>query len=341
MHGQDRAASPIRKTPLEQHSQDRRNLMSITEPSPGTISASPAPDVPERAAPPPVVRGEPAEVADGVLVIPDGRVPLVPNVGFVLGDHAVLVIDTGVGRRNGAYVLEHARRLAGGQPVYLTTTHFHPEHGFGAQVFKGQATIIYNRPQRDELQRKGAAYIEMFKGLGPDIAAEIADVELTDPDVTYDGQAEIDLGGHRAVLRSWGPAHTAGDQTILVDGRVLFGGDLFETAMFPIVPYFPPTDTDVDASRWISVLDRLAALEPAVVVPGHGEVTDVSLIRDVRDYLGYVRGQASRLRASGASAADAAAAIEQAARARWDNWANPEWIGYAARAFYQASPPRP
>src|SRR5690242_11700643 len=102
--------------------------MSITEPSPGTASASPRSNVPEQAAPPPVVRGEPAEVADGVLVIPDGRVPLVPNVGFVVGDHAVLVIDTDVGRRNGAYVLERARRLAGGRPVFLTTTHFYPEH---------------------------------------------------------------------------------------------------------------------------------------------------------------------------------------------------------------------
>ena len=315
--------------------------MSTTETSPGTASASPGPDVPEQAATPPVVRGEPAEVADGVFVIPDGRVPLVPNIGFVIGDHAVLVIDTGAGPRNGGYVLEHAKRLAGGRLLFLTTTHFHPEHGFGAQVFKGEATIICNRPQRDELHRKGAAYIEMFKGLGPDIAAEIACVELTDPDVTYDGQAEIDLGGHRAVLRSWGPAHTAGDQTILVDGRVLFGGDLFETRMFPIVPYFPPADTDVDASRWITVLDQLTALDPAVVVPGYGEVTDVSVIRDVRDYLDYIRSEASRLRASGASADDAAAAIDQAGRARWDTWANPEWIGYAARAFYQASPPAP
>ena len=87
------------------------------------------------------------------------------------------------------------------------------------------------------------------------------------------------------------------------------------------------------------MLDQLIALDPAVVVPGHGEVTDVSLIRDVRDYLDYVRSQASRLRASGASVDDAAAAIEQGALARWDTWANPEWIGYAARAFYQASPP--
>lgn len=104
--------------------------MSTAEPSPGTGSASPGSNVPEQTAPPPVVRGEPAEVADGVLVIPDGRVPLVPNVGFVIGDHAVLVIDTGAGPRNGAYVREHAKRLAGGRLVYLTTTHFHPEHGF-------------------------------------------------------------------------------------------------------------------------------------------------------------------------------------------------------------------
>jgi glyoxylase-like metal-dependent hydrolase (beta-lactamase superfamily II) len=122
---------------------------------------------------------------------------------------------------------------------------------------------------------------------------------------------------------------------------VLFGGDLFETRMFPIVPYFPPADTDVDGSRWITALGQLTAFDPAVVVPGHGEVTDVSLIRDVRDYLDYVRSEARRLRASGASADDTAAAIDQAGRARWDTWANPEWISYAARAFYQASPPVP
>jgi hypothetical protein len=65
--------------------------MSSTETSPRPTSASPGSSVPQQTAPPPIVRGEPAEVADGVLVIPDGRVPLVPNVGFVVGDRAVLV----------------------------------------------------------------------------------------------------------------------------------------------------------------------------------------------------------------------------------------------------------
>jgi glyoxylase-like metal-dependent hydrolase (beta-lactamase superfamily II) len=292
----------------------------------------------QTASPAPIVCEQPVEVSDGVFVIPDGRVPLVPNVGIVIGGHGALVVDTGMGRRSASFVLEQAKRLAGDLPLYLTITHFHPEHGFGAQVFEDEATIIYNGAQRDELRRKGAGYIEMFKGLfGPNVAAELEDVELVDPHITYDGQVEIDLGGHRAVLRSFGLAHTRADQIVLVDGRVLFGGDLFETRMFPIVPYFPPDDVDVDGSRWINVLDQLLVLDPAVVVPGHGEVTDATLIRDVREYLTHVRAETGRLRADGRSSEDAVAEVEGSVLARWGDWDNPEWIGFAVRSFYDAS----
>jgi len=292
----------------------------------------------EQVSPPPVVRGEPVEVSDGVFVIPDGRVPLVPNVGFVVGTSAVLVVDTGMSLDSAAYVLGHAKRLAEGKPLYLTVTHFHPEHGFGAQVFADAATIVYNREQRSELRLKGAGYIEMFKGIfGPHVVAALEGVELIDPHDVYDGEMEIDLGGHVALLRTFGRAHTGGDQVVLVDGRVLFGGDLFETRMFPIVPYFPPDDVDVDGSRWIEVLEELLALKPEIVVPGHGEVTDATLIRDVRDYLAYIRSEATRLKAAGTSAADAVAAIEPAALARWSDWDNPEWIGFAVRCFYDAA----
>lgn len=314
--------------------------MCTTEPSPSEARTEPtghrAPDVSEASAP--IVSGEPVQVADGVFVIPDQRVELVPNVGIIVGEQAALVIDTGIGPRNGGHVLDQARRLAGERRLYLTVTHFHPEHGFGAQAFKGAATIIYNRGQRDELRRKGAAYIDMFKGLSAAVAAEFEGVDLIDPDLTYDGQAEIDLGGRTAVLRTVGPAHTASDQTVLIDDRVLFGGDLFETRIFPITPYFPPYDADVDGAHWITVLDQLTALNPEIVVPGHGEVSDVSLIRDVRDYLAYVRDEAGRLRAAGASADEAAATIDKDARARWNTWERPEWISFAARTFYDADP---
>ncbi|MFE0023783.1 MBL fold metallo-hydrolase [Amycolatopsis sp. NPDC059021] len=285
-------------------------------------------------APEPIVRGEPVEVADGVFVIPDNRVPLVPNVGIVAGTRAALVVDTGLGPRNGKYVLEQARRLAGDKPLYLTTTHFHPEHGFGAQAFKGAATIVANRAQRDELRRKGAGYLGMFSGFGPAIAAELEHVELTEPDLVYDGdRMEIDLGGHVVALHSWGPAHSAGDQVVSVDDRVLFAGDLAETRMFPLAPWFPPHDTDADPGAWLAVLDRMLALEPAVVVPGHGEVTDTSVITETRDYLAHIRDEVGRLRAGGTTDDEVVAAIDGAARARWNTWDNPEWIAFTTRAF--------
>ena len=287
------------------------------------------------AAPAPVVTADPVEILDGVYVIPDGRVPLVPNVGIVLGDRLALVVDTGMGPTSGARVLEHARELAGDRPLLLTVTHFHPEHGFGAQVFEEAALVVYNREQRDELRLKGAGYIEMFKGIfGEHVVTALEGVELIDPHEVYDGETEIDVGGHVVTLRTFGRAHTGGDQVVIVDGSVLFGGDLFETRMFPIVPYFPPDDVDVDGSAWIAVLDELLALAPDVVVPGHGEVTDATLIRDVRDYLAYIRDEATRLKAAGASEDEAVAEIEPAALARWSDWDNPEWIGFAVRCFY-------
>lgn len=285
----------------------------------------------------PLVRGEPVELSPGVHVIPDNRVSLVPNVGIVVGDRAALVIDTGVGPRNGAFVLGHAKRLAAGRPLFLAITQLDPGHGFGAQAFKGEATILYSAAQRERLRHHAPAYIAPFEGLGPEVAAELDGLELVEPDLTYTGELELDLGGVRAQLRPWGPAHTADDQTVLIDDRVLFGGDLFETRMFPILPYFPPFDTHFDGDRWIAALDELIGLGTRIVVPGHGEVSDIEQIREVREYLEYLRAETRSLRAAGVGLEDAADRIEGHALARWSTWETPAWIRYATRAFYEES----
>ncbi|MEV6984433.1 MBL fold metallo-hydrolase [Sphaerisporangium sp. NPDC051017] len=282
----------------------------------------------------PVVQGDPVEVADRVYVIPDRRVPLVPNIGIVVGDRAALVIDTGVGPGNGAHVRDTARRLAGGLPLYLAITQLDPGHGFGAQAFKGHATIVYSAAQRDRSRHHATAYLATFRGMGGAVAGRLDGMELVEPDLTYHDRCEIDLGGMRAVLRHWGPAHTADDQTVLVDGRVLFAGDLLQSRMFPILPYFPPFDTHFDGDRWIEALDELIALDADVVVPGHGEVTDTRQIREVRAYLAHVREQTADSRARGVPFDDAAAAIERNALARWPGWEVPRWIRYAAFAYY-------
>ena len=230
----------------------------------------------------PVVSGSPEEIAEGVFVIPDGRVPLVPNVGVIVGDRAALVVEAGLGPRSGTVVLEAARELADDRPLFLTLTHFHPEHGFGAQAFVEAATIVYNRGQHEEFREKAAVYLEQFRGFGGEIEKQLEGVEFVDPHVVYDGAADLDLGGKIVQLRSRGPAHSRGDQTVfLPDERVLFTGDLVENRFFPI---FSPFDADVDGSRWIGVLEDLRQLDSEIVVPGHGELGESGLIEPPRDY---------------------------------------------------------
>ena len=287
--------------------------------------------------PAPIVNGTPREVADGVFVVPDGRVPLVPNVGIVLGEDRALVVDTAMGPANGSRVRAFADELAGPRQLLLTITHFHPEHGFGAQVF-GDATIVYNRAQLDELHDKGGAYLEMFRTFGDGVAAQLEGVELVDPDETYDGGVErIDLGGRHVELHDIGRAHTRGDQVVFVpDERVLFTGDLVEERCFAIFPWFPPDDADVDGELWIAALERLEALDPRIVVPGHGDVGGPDVIATVREYLVQLRDETRASAEAGLDADAAAEQIDASMRALHPDWVQPEWIVFGVRHFHAA-----
>jgi glyoxylase-like metal-dependent hydrolase (beta-lactamase superfamily II) len=287
-----------------------------------TAAEMPAPTIPDV---------PPEEVAPGVYVIPDGRINLVPNVGIVVGDRAALVVDTGMGVENGRRVLAEARRLAPDRLLLLTVTHFHPEHGWGAQVFSGEATCIYNDSQRQELAEKFDGFVELFSSFSPTIAQILGDVELVMPHVTYSDEALVDLGGTIVELRSVGRAHTRGDQTIFVrDAGVLFTGDLVENRFFPILP-----DADAHGSEWIELLATLEATAPTVVVPGHGEVGGTALIREVREYLEDVRARVREHGDAATGVGDLKGRLEPELRERYAGWDNPEWIGFAIEAFHR------
>jgi glyoxylase-like metal-dependent hydrolase (beta-lactamase superfamily II) len=276
-----------------------------------------------------------SEIANGVFVIGDRRVPLVPNIGIVLGDGAALVIDTGMGPANGAKVLEVAKDLAGSRELILTLTHFHPEHGFGAQAFKGAAKIIYNETQRDELRRKGEAFLGMFRTFGPAVAAALEATKIVEPDEVYSGpSATVDLGGRSVELRATGKAHTLGDQIVHVpDCGVVFMGDLVEERMFPIFPWFPPDETDIDAANWARVLKALDAEAPPIVVPGHGAQGGVAIVRTVRDYIIDLGRRVKSRRDSREDADAIVATLGPAVRSEHPDWSQPEWVDFAIRYF--------
>jgi glyoxylase-like metal-dependent hydrolase (beta-lactamase superfamily II) len=267
------------------------------------------------------------EVARDLVVIPNHRVQLVPNIGIIGGTHSVLIVETGMGPRNAEKVLAFAADYAKGRELYLTTTHFHPEHAFGAQVFAGQATYLLDQAQADDLAIKGPGYIGMFRGLGEPVARQLEGVALATPDVVYDESYDLDLGGRVVQLRATGRAHTKGDQVITVpDAGVMFTGDLVETGQFAIFPWFPPHDTDVSGTRWITVMERLAAAHPQVVVPGHNDIDGPQLLTDVHDYLTLLRDETWRRQDSAMGEDTIAEEVADLMIKRHPDWEGQEWI---------------
>jgi glyoxylase-like metal-dependent hydrolase (beta-lactamase superfamily II) len=269
------------------------------------------------------------EIVPGVIVLPDQHIDLVPNIGIVIGTDAVLVVDCGMGRANGRRVLHKAMELARGKPLLLTSTHFHPEHAFGAQAFKGQATIMTNTTQADELREKGAFYLNLFRDLGPEVREVLEGVEVVMPDETYQGERAIDLGGKRVVLRELA-GHTRGDQIVfLPHEHVLFTGDLVENRLFPIFP-----DQDAHGKQWIEALAQMIRLSPATVVPGHGEVGTVELVQEFQDHLIFVRQEVNRRVQEGQALELIEQEGDRIVKERYQEWENDRWIPFEIRSLY-------
>ncbi len=294
----------------------------------GPEHSGPEHDGPEDSGPDPVVHTTDArEPARDLVVIADRGVPLVPNVGVIGGRDSVLVVETGIGPENAETVLKFALEYAKGRRLFLTTTHFHPEHAFGAQVFAGEATYLANRAQAEDLEQRGPGYLEMFKGMSEAVARRLEGVEMTAPDLVYDQSHDLDLGGRVVQLRPTGRAHTRGDQVIRVpDVDALFTGDLVEAAQFAIFPWFPPHDTDVSGTRWLAVMERLAERGADLVVPGHGELGGPQLLADVRDYLELLRDETWRRRDSALAEETIVEEVSALMTERHPEWVGREWI---------------
>src|SRR5215467_11377591 len=107
------------------------------------------------------------KLAAHTYAIPDGNVPLVPNVGIVVGSRATLVIDPGLGRRNGEAVLREVAKASRNSELFIASTHFHPEHTTGDVAFPPSATYVNSTVQEAEFAQSGAQMIATFSNRSP------------------------------------------------------------------------------------------------------------------------------------------------------------------------------
>lgn len=307
------------------------------------------------------------QIADGVIAYlqSDGGWGL-SNAGLIVGQTDSLLVDT-------LFDLAHTRRMLDGfrrfsrradDASIVVNTHANGDHCFGNELLKTGRIIASTRATREMRQMPPAKLAALMKAasiaramgplrpwaavllrtLGLPIGADFMDaapyvlkafsrfdfrsISFTLPNETFDGRLEIALGGIHVVLLELGPAHTAGDVVAFVpETKTLFAGDLLFEGMHPLV--WVGT-----IAGYIEALERLLSLEPSVVVPGHGKVTDrTGIVRHI-DYLRALREQVEPLCRNGATPEQAATTL---LRQGFGSLRNPERlivnVGAAYREF--------
>jgi glyoxylase-like metal-dependent hydrolase (beta-lactamase superfamily II)/predicted ester cyclase len=255
---------------------------------------------PTAPAPPSLVRaGVTEKLSEHVWAIPDGSASLVPNVGIVVGGKSVLVIDTGMGARNARTVLDEVAKLAAGKPIYIVTTHVHPEHDMGAHAFPPDSRLIRSKDQIEDIAAgAGTSLVPVFAQRSDLNKELLADARHRRADIVFDQEYTLDLGGLKARIQAMGTNHTRGDTVVYVDG-VLFSGDV---AMKPQPAFANPT---AKISHWLMSLERLEAMKPKIVVPSHGPFGDASLMQGYRKYLTRIRDRTDEVKKAGKSQEEA------------------------------------
>jgi glyoxylase-like metal-dependent hydrolase (beta-lactamase superfamily II) len=204
--------------------------------------------------------------------------------GVVITDAGVVLIDPG-GSRRGAAMIDAAIGRLTDQPVALAINTGGQDHRWmGNGYFKEQgARIVANRRAVEDQRARASEQLSMLAMLiGTENLRGTAPVYA---DETFDEALVLDVGGVRFELRHAARAHTPGDSFVwLPDEGVVFTGDIvYVERMLGVLP--------VSSSReWLEAFAAIAALEPAVVVPGHGDPTDLArATADTYDYLVFLR----------------------------------------------------
>lgn len=207
------------------------------------------------------------------------------NAGFVVTPGGVIVIDALGTVPLGEAMLKAIRSVTDKPVRRVIVTHYHADHFYGLAPLKSAGAEVWaHREAREYLESgEGAARLEQRqRELGPWVDAKM---RLVAPDHPLDGDTSFSFGGLQFDIVYMGPAHAPDDIVVVVrEDQVLFTGDILFSGRVPFVG-------NADSKRWLAAMDRLLALQPKVMVPGHGAASrnPVADLAFTRDYLRYLR----------------------------------------------------
>lgn len=185
----------------------------------------------------------------------------IANVGWIVGEEAVAVIDTGSTAAFGQGIREAIQAVTDLPVRYVIATHVHPDHLFGHAAFLADSpTFVGHRKLPSALEQRGQFYLDnLMETLG--VLAEVTEIVM--PDLLVEDEVELDLGARKLTLRAFPTAHTDNDLTVLDQASgVLFAGDLLFMERCPVL--------DGSLIGWVDVIDDIVDIGATTVVPGHG-----------------------------------------------------------------------
>jgi glyoxylase-like metal-dependent hydrolase (beta-lactamase superfamily II) len=285
------------------------------------------------------------------------------NAALVVGEGESLLVDTLWTPALTARMLERMAPHTGAAPITrVVNTHADGDHWWGNQLLADRE-IVTSEAAAEEMREVGPADMGRLRLAGRVAATagrsplpffgrgkaqalgrftrgmigvyDYSEVELTFPTRTFSGGLELDVGGRPVELIEVGPAHTLGDLIVHVpDARTVIAADILFVGVSPVMWAGP-------AQRWIDAIDRILALEPEMIVPGHGPPTDAAGARLMQDYWRFVDDAAKRRFAAGDSPAEAARAIlhsPEFADTEFARWDNPERLAISLHSIRHGGP---
>jgi glyoxylase-like metal-dependent hydrolase (beta-lactamase superfamily II) len=250
------------------------------------------------------------------------------NSVFLVTDEGVLVIDTRQHPRAGQQLIAEIRKVTDKPIKWVINSHFHGDHTFGNAAFKAAGATFVTQKETARIMQKVqpkemARRVDYFKRTGFDPK----EVQLILPDVTFDNEMTIRLGGREVRLFYLGPGQQEGDTFVLFPhARALFTPGAFARHSMPNMLF----TTSVE--NWLKLLDQVAAMDVDTILPGHG---DVATRADVKELSAMLADEYATVKAAIAKGVSLEEAQRTLTFPQYKDWRNYERLKGEIAALYE------
>jgi len=184
------------------------------------------------------------------------------NSTVIIGEHGVILIDTGFNDEIGTHIGEAIAKLTPKPVTHIINTHHHGDHSLGNSAFPG-AQVLSAQKCKELLESDGYMWIDIIQNV---LERKFPNTKLVPASVTFADGSTTERAIDGVKLRFIVPlgSHTPGDMMIVLpDEKILVAGDI-------VVEHMAPSFRDANVKNWITTLGKIAALDVKTIIPGHG-----------------------------------------------------------------------